>query len=62
MGVDGDIAPIYGWSEKGQRAYCEVEGFRRERCSIISRHTPGSNKLIAPMEYHGFTDTRLFNQ
>ena len=61
MGVDDNISPIYGWSEKGERAYREVEGFRSERRSIIAGHTPGSKQLIAPMEYQGFTDTKLFN-
>jgi len=61
MGVDDNISPIYGWSEKGERAYGEVEGFRSERRSIIAGHTPGSKQLIAPMEYQGFTDTKLFN-
>lgn len=62
MGVDDNIAPIYGWSEKGSRSYGEVEGFRKERVSIIAGHTPSSKELIAPMEYKGFTDTKLFNQ
>ena len=56
MGVDDNIAPIYGWSEKGSRSYGEVEGFRKERVSIIAGHTPSSKELIAPMEYKGFTD------
>ena len=62
MGVDDNISPLYGWSEEGCRAYGEVEGFRKERRSIIAGHTPGTKQLIAPMEYKGFTDTRLFNQ
>ena len=62
MGEDDNIAPLYGWSEEGCRAYGEVEGFRKERRSIIAGYTPGTKQLIAPMEYKGFTDTRLFNQ
>lgn len=62
MGVDDNIAPIYGWSSKGQRAYAEVDGFRTQRRSIIAGHTPGSKQLIGAMEYSGYTDTKLFNQ
>ena len=61
MGVNNNICVFYGWSEIGERSYGEVEGCRTERRSIIAGHIPKSKELIAPVEYQGFMDTRLFN-
>lgn len=61
MGVDDNISPLYGWSARGNRSYGAVNGYRKERVNILAGYQKGSTKLIAPIEYVGNTDTRIFN-
>lgn len=51
----------YGWSKKGFKSYAEQSGFRTQRLNIIAGYKRNSNEIIAPFEYHGYTDTNLFN-
>lgn len=61
VGIDNNITVLRGWSEKGKRSYAEQIGYKTERVSMIAAYTRGSKKLIAPIEYKGYTDTKLFN-
>jgi len=58
VGVESNIAPIYGWSEKGKRSYVEREGRSKERRNIVAGYNSG--KLVAPLEYVGNTNTSIF--
>ena len=60
-GVDNNIVPQYGWSEKGNRSYAIQSGFRTERLSIVAGYEYSTKSIIAPLEYNGYTDTVLFN-
>lgn len=54
--------PLYGWSHKGTRSYGERAGYKKQRVSMVAAYQRGSKKLIAPMEYTGYTNTALFVQ
>lgn len=60
-GVDDNIVPQYGWAEKGIRSYAEQSGFRTKRLSIVAGYEYGTKSIVAPFEYEGYTDTKLFN-
>lgn len=60
-GVDDNIVPKYGWSLIGQRSYAEQSGFRRKRLSIIAGYEYHTGNIVAPFEYHGYTDSTIFN-
>jgi transposase len=60
-GVDNNIVPLYGWSEKGNRSYAIQAGFKTERLSIVAGYEYSTKSIIAPFEYSGYTDTSLFN-
>jgi isftu1 transposase len=62
MGVDDNITPLYGWSKQGVRSYGERAGYKKQRVSIVAAYQHGIKKLIAPMEYSGYTNTSLFVQ
>ena len=62
LGVDDNIVPQYGWSEKGQRSYAEQPSARKQRLSIVAGYEYGSKAIIAPFEYEGYTDSHLFNE
>jgi len=58
VGIESNIAAMYGWSAKGKRSYVEREGRSKERRNIVAGYNLG--KLIAPLEYVGNTDTGIF--
>lgn len=60
-GIDNNIVPQYGWSEKGNRSYAIQSGFKTERLSIVAGYEYSTKSIIAPLEYNGYTDTKLFN-
>lgn len=62
LGVDDNIVPMYGWSEKGERSYAEQPCARKKRLSIVAGYEYGARTIIAPFEYEGYTDTHLFNE
>lgn len=61
-GVDDNIVPQYGWSEKGERSYAEQPSARKKRLSIVAGYEYGSRAIVAPFEYEGYTDSHLFNE
>jgi len=62
MGVSNNITMLYGWSERGTRAYSEQAGFATERVNIVAGYNKGTKELIAPLEHSGYIDKQLFNQ
>ena len=44
MGVDNDIAPLYGWSESGKKSYAEKIAFKTSRLSIASAYKYNAKK------------------
>ena len=61
MGIDNDIVPLYGWSEKGTKSYAEKLAFKTSRLSIVAAYRYGSKEMLAPFEYKGYTDQHLFS-
>ena len=59
-GIDNNIAPIRGWAESGIRSFTEALGFRTKRITLIAGYCYGNKKLVAPMEYDGYTNSELF--
>jgi transposase len=39
MGTNTALSPLYGWSKKGQRAYCSVPRNRRKNTTVLSSMT-----------------------
>ncbi|HEX3766822.1 MAG TPA: IS630 family transposase [Puia sp.] len=60
-GVDDNIVPMYGWSEKGERSYAEQPSAKKKRLSIVAGYVYGTRTILAPFEYEGYTDIHLFN-
>jgi isfu1 transposase len=60
-GINNNIVPQYGWSEKGTRSYALQSGFKTQRLSIVAGYNYGTKEIVAPMEYNGYTNTGLFN-
>ncbi len=47
MGVSNNTTMLYGWSERGTRAYSEQAGFATERVNIVAGYNKGTRELIA---------------
>ena len=62
MGVSNNITTLYGWSEKGTRAYAERIGYATERVNIIAGYIPGSKSLVGALEHSGKMNKSLFHQ
>ncbi len=60
VGVDDNMTTLYGWSNKGDRSYGEMEGYKKNRVSIVAAYQRGAKSLIALLEYTGYTNTQLF--
>ena len=60
VGSDNNLAPLRGWSLKGQKTYAEKLGFKTKRLSMVSAYRAKSKEMIAPFEYTGYTDLSLF--
>lgn len=61
MGVDNDIVPLYGWSEKGKKTYAEKLAFKTSRISLVAAYRYKDKEMLAPFEYEGYTDQGLFS-
>ena len=57
-GIDRDMNREYGRAPRGEPVYGEVRGRKFERRNVIAGKC--QNKIIAPGEYKGYTDHRLF--
>jgi len=57
-GVDRDMNREYGRAPRGEPVYDEVQGRKSERTNIVAGKCGDS--VIAPGEYKGYTDHRLF--
>ncbi len=42
LGVDDNILPLYGWSEKGECTYAEQPSARKKRLSIVAGYEYGA--------------------
>lgn len=59
-GVDNNMSKLRGWAEKGCKSFTEALGFRTKRITLIGGYCYGTKKLVAPMEYDGYTNTEVF--
>ena len=62
MGVDNKQSVLRGWSLVGKPSYGEVIAYQTQRKSIVAGYNYLEKKVIAPLEYTGYTDTQIFNQ
>ena len=62
MGCDNKLSVLRGWSLIGDPSYGEVLAYKTQRRSIIAGYSYPDKKIIAPLEYSGYTNTELFNQ
>ena len=58
--MDDNITVLYGWASHDARSYGERSGYKKQRVSMVAAYQPGTKKLIAPMEYEGYTNTEVF--
>jgi transposase len=58
MGTNTSLSPLYGWSKKGQRAYCSVSRNRGKNTTLLaSMSVEGMGPSLA---VEGATTTRVF--
>ena len=57
-GINTCIYREYGYAPKGQKVYAKISGRKFQRTNIVSGKM--GNKIIAPMQYNGTTDSALF--
>ncbi|WP_144402272.1 IS630 family transposase [Francisella tularensis] len=62
MGCDNKLSILRGWSLIGEPSYGEVLAYRTQRRSIVAGYNYADKKIIAPLEYSGYTNTEIFNQ
>lgn len=62
MGCDNKLSVLRGWSLIGEPSYGEVLAYQTQRRSIIAGYGYADKKIIAPLEYSGYTNTEIFNQ
>lgn len=57
-GINTCIYREYGYAPRGQKVYAKISGRKFQRTNIVSGKM--GNKIIAPMQYNGTTDSALF--
>ncbi|WP_143100012.1 IS630 family transposase [Francisella sp. TX07-6608] len=62
MGSDNKLSILRGWSLIGEPSYGEVLAYQTQRRSIVAGYNYADKKIIAPLEYSGYTNTEIFNQ
>ena len=62
MGVDNKQSVLRGWSLVGKPSYDEIIAYQTQRKSIVAGYNYLEKKIVAPIEYTGYTDTQIFNQ
>ncbi|KFJ65916.1 DDE superendonuclease family protein [Francisella tularensis] len=62
MGCDNKLSILRGWSLIGEPSYGEVLAYQTQRRSIVAGYDYADKKIIAPLEYSGYTNTEIFNQ
>ncbi|WP_100245107.1 IS630 family transposase [Francisella tularensis] len=62
MGCDNKLSILRGWSLIGEPGYGEVLAYQTQRRSIVAGYNYADKKIIAPLEYSGYTNTEIFNQ
>lgn len=61
VGIDNDITPSYGWSQKGTKSHAEKIAFRAKRLSMVAAYRYTDKTMLAPFECEGYTDQYLFS-
>ncbi|EKM88752.1 transposase, partial [Francisella tularensis] len=56
------LSILRGWSLIGEPSYGEVLAYQTQRRSIVAGYNYADKKIIAPLEYSGYTNTEIFNQ
>ena len=59
-GINRILQREYGYAERGVRVHGKVKGRREKRISCIAAYK--ERKLLAPMRFEGYTESKLFNQ
>ncbi|WP_144402277.1 IS630 family transposase [Francisella tularensis] len=62
MGCDNKLSILRGWSLIGEPSYGEVLAYQTQRRSIVAGYNYADKKIIAPLEYSGYTNTEILNQ
>ncbi|QOR28350.1 transposase [Francisella tularensis] len=62
MWCDNKLSILRGWSLIGEPSYGEVLAYQTQRRSIVAGYNYADKKIIAPLEYSGYTNTEIFNQ
>lgn len=57
-GINTCIYREYGYAPRGQKVYAKISGRKFQRTNIVSGKM--GNKIIAPMQYNGTTNSALF--
>ena len=57
-GINTCIYREYGYAPRGEKVYAKISGKKFQRTNIVSGKI--GNKIIAPMQYNGTTDSVLF--
>ena len=57
-GISTCIYREYGYAPRGEKVYAKISGKKFQRTNIVSGKI--GNKIIAPMQYNGTTDSVLF--
>jgi len=57
-GIDTYLYREYGYALRGQPVFGQIRGRRYERCGIVAAKM--GNQILAPLQYSGTMDSRLF--
>ena len=57
-GIDTYLYREYGYAPRGQQVFGRIRGRKYQRCGIVAAQMGG--RIIAPFEYEGTMDSRLF--
>lgn len=58
-GIDTYLYREYGYASRGQQVFGRISGRRYQRCGIVAAKM--GNQIIAPFQYSGTMDSRLFD-
>lgn len=57
-GIDTYLHREYGYAPRGQQVFGRIRGRKYKRCGIVAAKM--GNKILAPLQYSGTMDSRLF--
>ena len=57
-GIDTYLYREYGYAPRGQQVFGRIRGRKYKRCGIVTAKM--GRKILAPLQYSGTMDSRLF--